>query len=533
MERKRILKICLLSFALVLLGAIFSGCGAETAAPAAEPVPSPGVAEAPEAEVSPEPGATLEPPRRLTLVYRDGHTEELTPGADEAPLSLDCDEPGYCCYAWTDDARQRYESVSAGTDADTLYQRCAVKLPDGPEHRAYFFPEDDGSYALDEAFTRRQAARMFEALLEPTETGDEGFPDLDGADPAFSGAARMRSYGMLADGPFHPEKGVTRSELFRWLSVCYPPAEGVSSPEEGALLLAEERGWYDPEAEAPEEVLTGRELLFLMNRVLARGTEIGDLPAEAYASVADYLEDPALCAALAEAGITHRCAAAEAEQWEDFTVLRRLASGPRYRGNRLSWVGEDGLFVVGREENGLLFDEKGLYTSGDPELDALVLSVLDGILTEDMSQYEKLRAVYDYCVTELRYGGAPVYERETDDWWQEAARKMLSSGRGNCFNFSSAFCALSRPLGYNTKVSAGSTFGQGIHSWAYIMMDGEEHIFDPQSELVYHFSAMFDLTPEQWAWIEYEPVYSGDGAEPLPAEEAAPEAEEEAPDGAA
>ena len=44
------------------------------------------------------------------------------------------------------------------------------------------------------------------------------------------------------------------------------------------------------------------------------------------------------------------------------------------------------------------------------------------------------------------------------------------------------------------------------------MFDGEEHIFDPQSEKNYHLGVMFDLPPAKWAWIEYDPVYSGDEA---------------------
>ncbi len=484
----------------------------------------------PAAVDSPAPGGT-DMPRRVKLFYHNGLCESRILPAEETPLSFDSGEPGYTCYAWVDAAGTRYESIGAFSAPDTLYQKCTVTLPEPTLHNAYFFPEDDGSYAVDEVFTRRRAARMMEALLTPRPTVALSFPDLEAADPAYPGAALMRVYGMVQDGPFSPDAPVTRGELLFWMSFCFPPAEGGapspwsdSVPEalEPALCLALQKGWIDPETETPEDPLTGRELLFLMNRVLERETAVEDLPPEVYASLADTLDDPVLFAALAEAGVSHSCSSLQPESWADYTILRRLDKGPHFRGNTLYWVGEDGLFVVGREENGLLFDEMGQYTSGDAELDELVLQVLDETLSGEMTPYEKLRAVYDYSITELRYGGSAVYERETDDWWQEAGLKMLRTKRGNCYSFAAAFCALSRPLGYNTKVSSGSTFGQGIHGWAYIMMDGEEHIFDPQSELVYHLAPMFDLSPEDWAWIKYEPVYSGDGALPVPTEQSAP-----------
>ena len=375
---------------------------------------------------------------------------------------------------------------------------CSVKAAaagDAQLHKAYYFPEADGCYGTEKPFSRRQAARMMEALLEPAEAEDGLFSDLTAEDAAYPGALRMRALGMVEGDDFRPDQPVARGELLAWLRLCFPAAAGEAAPEGIA-----------------DEVLTGRDVLFLMNRVLGRETAADAIPAEVREAYLDYADDPALLAALAEAGVPHSCDSRSPEVWEDYTILRRPAEGPLWRGNVLYWIGADGRFARGREEKGLLFDKAGRYTSGSTELDALVQQVLDGILTDDMTQYEKLRAVYDYTLKELHYGGGAVYERETDDWWQEEGLRMLTSGHGNCYGFAAAFCALSRPLGYNTKVTSGSSFGQGIHGWAYIMFDGEEHIFDPQSEKVYHFAEMFDLSPAEWEWIQYEPVYSGDGA---------------------
>ena len=458
-----------------------------------------------------------EPKRWITLIYRDETEERVELSAGESfTLPFDCKEQGYYCYAWEDADGQSFRQVSETAEyPEFLYQKCAVKLSDLLIHKAYIFPDESGDYALDSPFRRRDAARLFEALLVQTGDENERFEDVDESDGAFPGAALMHRYGMIEGDMFEPDKAVTCGELLHFLSVCFPPEEKehtFSYAEKDHvyyrdLCLAAEKGWIDPETIQPDEPMTGKDVLFMMNCILDRRPAPDSVPETAYASAVDYLPDEDLFWALIEAGVTHSCVSSDPEVWETAEVIRRLEPGMRLKGNVLYWVREDGLFAINEEVNGLLFDESGRYTSGNAELDEIVQGILDEILSEDLTQYEKLRAVYDYTLKELQYGKGGQFEKGTDDWWQEEAIRMLKTGRGNCYSFAAAFCALSRPLGYDTKVSSGSTFGSGVHGWAYILFDGEEHIFDPQSEQRGKTGSMFDVLPEKWEQFCYDPVY--------------------------
>ncbi len=496
----RILRLCGCLFLLAAL--FFSACGKNTEVSAVQEMP--------------------EIKRQIRLQYSDGSTAVLTVSPEqEIMLPEACPDEGYSCYAWEDAFGTRYVpgSTSDGLP-DTLIQRCAVKLGDETEHRAFLFADEDGDYDLDGLFTWRRAAQMFEALLMPRQD-EYPFEGLDLSDPAAGGAARLRAYGMIGE-EFDPDRPVTCEELYRLVSFCFPPPEGKTVTDETApdsgLRLAAEMGWIDMQTLQPDQTLSVRDAVQRMEKILSRRTAMDRVPAEVFASAADLAGDEELFCDLIEAAVTHTCSVSGTETWETWTIHRRLEPGPRTIGNKLYWVRGDGLFAVSQEENGLLFDEQGCYTSGNTELDRMVQQILNEILTDEMTQYEKLRAVYDYSLQELHYGKGGRFEKGTDDWWQEEAVRMLRTKRGNCYSFAAAFCALSRPLGYDTKVVSGSTFGSGVHGWAYILFDGEEHIFDPQAEQRGVGKDMFDMLPEKWEQFSYDPAFYPEETEPESAE---------------
>ena len=448
----------------------------------------------------------------IHLVYHNGTI--VTARADELEELLTVKpEEGFYCWGWTDEEGNVF--VAGDSVPDTLYQQCSVKLGSRTEHKAYIFADKNGRYDLDRFIILKDVADMFAVLL--TDPNGEN-PSIDTAEDLWiEGTRRMEHYGIEI-GSVSPDETVTYGDLYYWLSSCYPrPVDtykfsDVSSEDDQyeAMCLAAEKGWLNYSENmncGKDRFITLREFIQIMNTVLSREADIDIVPVEVRLTLRDYPEDENTLCALAEATTDHSVEdGGEEERWTTFQVQRILEPGPRWDENDLYWVDSSGIYVVGREYNGFLFDNEGRYTSGNGELDEYVKAVLEEILLPGMSQEEKLKTVYEYSIGHFSAGGGLNYEWGTEDWWPEAALTMFKRGKGDCSSFAAVFCALARPLGYRMRVSTGQTFGAGVHSWAYMFVDGEEHIFDPQSEKRYSRN-MFDMGPQRWKQFEYDPVY--------------------------
>ena len=450
---------------------------------------------------------------RIKLVYHDGTVAEVLVDELEERLSVQA-EDGFYCWGWTD--KEGNVFAAGNVIPDTLFQQCCVKLGSRTEHKAYVFADQSGRYDLDRYIIQKDAAAMFAVLLTDPDTEN---PSADAAEDFWiEGARWMEHYGILPESSLAPEETVTYGDLYYWLSSCYPKPAGtykfsdVSFNDDyyEAMSLAAEKGWLNYSENmnsGKDRCVTLREFIQIMNTVLCRKASVDSIPAEIRLTFLDYPEDENTLCALAEATTDHSVEdGTEEERWTAFQAQRIQEPGPRWDKNDLYWVDSDGIFVVGREYNGFLFDDEGKYTSGNSELDEYVRAVLEEVLLPGMSQEEKLKTVYEYSISHFSAGGGLNYEWGTEDWWPEAALTMFKRGKGDCSSFAAVFCALARPLGYRMRVSTGQTFGAGVHSWAYMFVDGEEHIFDPQSEKRYSRN-MFDMGPQRWKQFEYDPVY--------------------------
>ncbi|MBO6014888.1 MAG: transglutaminase domain-containing protein [Oscillospiraceae bacterium] len=459
--------------------------------------------------------AELPADTEILLVYHDGTTLEAGIEELEELLSVQPEE-GLYCWGWTDPEGNVY---TPGDPAPvSLFQQCCVKLGSPTEHRAYVSPDENGRFEMDRYVSLRDVAGMFGALLtDPEKTGKSA---ADSEEVRWiEGIERMRRYGILSDSSADPGDRVTYGELYQCLSGCFPKPAGtyifsdVSSEDAcyEAVCLAAEKGWLNYTVNmnsGRDQFITYKEFILLMNSILDRESAPDAIPAEIRLLFMDYPEDETALCALAEAATDHSVeTGSEGEVWTEFQTRILAEPGPRWAENDLYWVDESGMYVVDREYSGFLFDREGKYTSGITELDGYVSAVLEEILLPGMSREEKLKTVYLYSVSHFSPGGGLNYEWGTEDWWPEAALTMFKRGKGDCSSFAAVFCALARPLGYRMRVSTGQTFGAGVHSWAYMFVDGEEHIFDPQSEKRYSRN-MFDMEPQRWKQFEYDPVYT-------------------------
>lgn len=102
---------------------------------------------------------------------------------------------------------------------------------------------------------------------------------------------------------------------------------------------------------------------------------------------------------------------------------------------------------------------------------------LNKIIDDDMSNYQKAKACYDYIInnTYYSYGG-----------WGNAVESVLENGYGTCTEYSYVYMAMMKYLGFDAETVDGSTAmaggGYGYHMWVEIKSGDEVYVFDPQVE---------------------------------------------------
>ena len=114
----------------------------------------------------------------------------------------------------------------------------------------------------------------------------------------------------------------------------------------------------------------------------------------------------------------------------------------------------------------------------------LVASVMEQCTDGTMSQKTQLAKCFDYFVK------ASSYERKeevpTGDWTESYATDILLYGKGNCYNYASAFAYIALGLGYDARVCTGtvtsSLGGRTAHAWTEVKLGNNWYIFDAEMQ---------------------------------------------------
>ncbi len=105
----------------------------------------------------------------------------------------------------------------------------------------------------------------------------------------------------------------------------------------------------------------------------------------------------------------------------------------------------------------------------------ILTKYLDKIITDDMSNYEKALACYDYLIknTYYDYGG-----------WSDPVKAVLEDGYGTCTEYSRVYAYMLRYIGFDAKTVDGMTAmaagGYGYHMWVEVTINGQVYVCDPQ-----------------------------------------------------
>ena len=139
----------------------------------------------------------------------------------------------------------------------------------------------------------------------------------------------------------------------------------------------------------------------------------------------------------------------------------------------------------------LLLTGCGAYTpageaTGNAELDAQVLTVLEEVCEKDNSLSENAALVYNWVANEIKYRAstADLSEGYTEEVVQELALDMLTKRRGACDGEAALMAVLLRRMGCEAVVVEGTFLRDADtepveHAWVIAKVDGAYYHFDP------------------------------------------------------
>jgi len=381
---------------------------------------------------------------------------------------------------------------------------CPLELKTGNvTHKRYISGYENGTFRPDKTMTRAEAAVMIYGLLKEVPEERAAFDDVSPEDWYYDAIGVLAAAGIIVDEDelAEPMEEISRGEFVAMLSRFFPKSEAEcdfadvspDSPWYEHIAKACQLGWidgYDDGLFYPYRTISRAEAATVINNVLGRSAD------ESYADgiILPLFEDvsPEHWAYydIMEASLTHSPTMIHGidESWHtvDTEPLSRPV-GVLYEGQDYYYIAENGLPVSDTYVGSLYFGPDGLYTSGDEEIDQYTKELLAGIVTEDMTQEERLRAAYDYVRDNYTYLRRNYYDKGETGWELEDARVMFRTKRGNCYNYTAAFWALARQLGYDARVvSGGVGWSERPHGWVEIDgTDGIAYIYDTELEMSY------------------------------------------------
>ena len=455
----------------------------------------------------------------------------LTPGAEETPrvtIGTDFTPPepealeNYRFLGWRAEDGQLLNGKALTVKGELyLAAEYAVKLR-ADDALPLLFCDEQARYRPFDPLTRAECAELLASLLAAEVVPGEGFSDLkDGA--CAQAAARLQTLGVFSGKRFYPEKSLTRGEFLQILAKFYPAARSeyrfsdLKSSEAAypAFCVAAEQGWIqsgEDVAAAPNAVLRRVDAAQILNRLLGRRYESGEY------YVDELSEGDPLYREIVMAAGSLASKKPPPNIVLDGVELGNLEPGLHLEGIVLFCVTEEHELLRNGSFGSFQFDGEGHYTSGDEELDELMFPLLHEICDGLDSREDMLRAIYDYLMKTIRYRKGSIYGVGDNSWTIVEAKRTFTTWWGNCYNYTGAFCELSRAIGYDTKVYCGSIgYPQSRHAWAEIEFDGVPYLYDPEMQATYHQFKdteidMYHITREQaaskgWAY-QYPPENS-------------------------
>lgn len=428
--------------------------------------------------------------------------EPITVTADEDGTLILPDGPeisGYTFIGWRDS-----EGKLVANSTQTLYSDAAYSaeyaiafLDEGhiSHHSPFFLIDDEGRFRPFAPVSRAQTVWLLYESLDTSVEGSGSFVDVDPTADYYIAAATLKDLGVFSESRFHPDDPITHAEFFDMLAHFFPASHSSyafasiseSDPRYGAFCLAMDRGWISDLSVAPDADLTRAEAAHIFNLLRGR-TVMADVDYSKIGTIMDVSFSDPYFADIAEAAIAHDIKGTDgAEIWTSSEALPLREEGLFFIGTALHCIDERGGVVINGSYGNFDFGPDGVITTGMPELDQLVQDtlVMLKLKPETMTGEQMLHMIFNYVTYHNSYlrDGNHIHAVGETGWENEEAYKMLSTHKGNCYNYAAEFYVLAKAIGYDAVIYSGTIDPtKRPHGWVEIEFDGEPYIFDTEIE---------------------------------------------------
>ena len=367
------------------------------------------------------------------------------------------------------------------------------------EHIAYIKGIGSGLFSPDSYITRGEAAVILCRLLSDTVPVTVSYTDVPENSWYTEAAEQLGSLGVIRpnENTFHSEEIISRGEFVSYIASFFPVRTDAEQfpdvrPDHSygdAILSGRAWGWLMglPDGNfGPEDVIHRSEAVAIINRALGRTGDQADIAANRPAFFLDVPVSEWYYNDVMEATVPHTFTVneADAETWTSFTPTDTglpadfLTEGFHLHQGWCYYYSADAEDILRScTVSGYTYDADGHFTTGDAWVDQQLREIVLSQITPGVTREKMLERFFAYCRDNYKYLKWNLYETGDTSFTLDAARQMLSTGRGNCYCYASVFWYLARWIGYDARIFSGTVYGD-YHSWVEI--DG--YIYDPQLE---------------------------------------------------
>lgn len=140
-----------------------------------------------------------------------------------------------------------------------------------------------------------------------------------------------------------------------------------------------------------------------------------------------------------------------------------------------------------------------LQEQSDPQLDALLDEIIAEIITPDMTDDEKMTAIYYWMIRNLSYrtDASEAYLTDIYGNIDTYAKRIIERRVGHCYHYASLAALLTEKIGLETILVQGEGHNVdgsfSLHFWIMVKVDGQWLHFDPLFEVLWDFEYQFLL----------------------------------------
>ncbi|MBQ9912381.1 MAG: transglutaminase domain-containing protein [Firmicutes bacterium] len=141
------------------------------------------------------------------------------------------------------------------------------------------------------------------------------------------------------------------------------------------------------------------------------------------------------------------------------------------------------------------------YGPYDPELDAMINNILAGIITDNMSTWEKVTACFNWMAYNLSYRASKDYSFLSDTRYMAIpfGKRLLATGSGACYAYASVFGYMMNKIGVPVILvignGASAAGGYELHCWNMVNIGGRWLHCDTMYPQLYGYSINFCMVP--------------------------------------